>query len=80
MRRVGWFLLAFLFAVPIAAQDGGATCAEYNPPINIIAIPPQTNDQFHITGYHYYNSQAGVNALIPIHRRTPTNTAPRKCR
>jgi hypothetical protein len=63
MRPVAWFLFAFLFAVPIAAQDGGATCAEYNPPLNIIAIPEQTNGQFHITGYHYYNSQAGVECI-----------------
>jgi hypothetical protein len=55
------FLLAFLSTVPITAQDGGATCAEYNPAADqIVAIPEQTNSQFHITGYHYYNSQAGV--------------------
>jgi len=58
MRMGAWFLFAFLSAVPLAAQDGGATCAEYNPPINVIAVPEQTNSQYHITGYHYYDSQA----------------------
>jgi hypothetical protein len=64
MRRGAWFLFAFLFAVPMAAQNGGVTtCADYNPPLQIVAIPEQISSQYHITGYHYYNSQGAGQCL-----------------
>jgi hypothetical protein len=50
-----WFLFALLSAGSLVAQD--ASCADYNPPINVVAVPTQTNSQDHFTGYHYYNSQ-----------------------
>jgi hypothetical protein len=57
MKTAAWFILTFLLVVPLVAQDG-ATCAVYNPPINVIGTPVETADNGHITGYHYFSSQA----------------------
>lgn len=59
MKTGAWFIFAFLSAVPLAAQS----CSEYNPPLNVIGFPQQTNSQYHITGYHYYSAQAAVSCV-----------------